>query len=1386
MSPRTSTRTGTVSGRGIRRPPVVSVADQHADWLRLLRPDGPFLTVSVLSDAMEQGLDVVPAETTARLRQAWLEVQAAPDLLRPAWVDLIFTELLRWPAGVLAADGLLPDELRSWGGEQARPDAVVYGPDPASGRAERLLVYRRRWDEPLTRATRDQPSMVEQAAMLCRRRGVPLALLTDGRFWVLVHAKPGGPTSTAIFDADLWLEEPALLRAFASLLGASRLLPPPVQPDGTSSASLTGLFERTANAQTQVTDTLGDQVRQAVELLVGEFARLDRESGGALLATVPERQIYRATLTVMMRLVFLLYAEEQRLLPVLDPVYSAGYAVAGLYTQLDELHQLHGDEIADRSPAAWPRLLALFTAVHRGCDHPDLRIPAYGGSLFDPATYPWLPALKVTDRVSHRILDALLLLKQRGRTPERLSYKGLGVEQIGHVYEGLLEYSCKKVDEPYVGLIGGLEPEIPLSLLEAEHAKGQDSFTAWLKKVSGASQAQLRKAFAYQPTTSEIGDLDSACDNNADLAARVRPFLGLLRRDLRDIPTVFPTGSVLFTQVGDRRATGTHYTPRPLAEEVVEHTLAPLVYSPGPADGAEPGVWQAKSWDELLKLKVVDPAMGSGAFLVSACRYLADRVLDAWERDGLPCEVEATVGSDYDRDSLHLHALRLVAARCLYGVDRDDMAVELAKLSLWLVTLAKDKPFGFLDHALRCGDSLVGLISESQVVAFHLDPERGRTLNNRLAGQIDELATSILTEVTELRERIEATTVNDPREAEEKAALLTRADNLTTRLRLAADAVAGAALSTAGKSEDAFDTRLTSIADEVMTALNGDATAEQTARTTIDGWLKGTSRPEPIRPLHWPLEFPEVMRRGGFDAVMGNPPFIGGKRISGALGTDLREYLKQRIANDKAGHADLCSYFLLRGHTVAFKGRVGIIATNTIAQGDTREVGLDQLYKKGWSVYRAVKSQPWSGTATLEVSLLWSGRPGSTERRVLDGIQVEEITPSLDARSRMSGNPRRLADNADRSFIGCYVLGKGFLLTPVAARHLIDKDPRNKKVIYPYLNGEDLNSSPDCSASRWVIDFNDMGEDEAASFPDCFEIVEQQVKPERQRRNSDDSFVLRKPLPQRYWQYADKRPALRRATIGLDRVIAIVLVSKYLTPMLVKTGQIFAHKLAIVADSRPAALCLLTSATHQAWTFFRSSTLETRLNYSPSDVYETFPRPKLTEQMEKVGEELHQFRSRLMLDRQLGLTDLYNFVHDPAEQDSEIQRMRELHVEIDEAVREAYTLDEEREPATREYEAKKASSALPAWSEIDLAHGFYDHGQGVRWSIGPQARLDVLDKLLALNFYRYEQEDKAGLHSGRKSTKGKRVKPAATQPASAQATTDSFDGALFQPPNTLF
>jgi len=1359
---------GRSAGRA-HRPAVSTPAEQHAEWLGLLSPDGPFLTVPVLVEAFPDGLDTVPDEVRDRIRRAWIEVQEAPDLLGPAWFDLILGELLRFPADVRGDGTSLPADVRAAG---LRPDVVIVGPQPGGGRATRLYVYRHDFGTPLTAARGDRPALTEQAAQLCRATGVPLALLTNGRHWALVHARPGESTGVGVFDADLWLEEPALLRAFATLLAAPRVLLPPTNADGTPSTSLAGLFARSAEARTQVTTTLGDQVRRAVELFVGELARLDRESGGALLAEASDREIYRGALTVLMRLVFLLYAEERRLLPITDPVYAQAYAASTLYGQLTALRDLHGDELIDRRTSAWPRLLALFTAVHGGCEHPDLRIPAHGGSLFDPARFPWLERAAVTDRVVFEMLDALLVLRHRGgRAAEQLSYSSLDVEQIGHVYEGLLEFSCRRVTEPYVGLLGRREPEVPLAELVERAGQGEAALRDWLAERCDLTARQLDRLLAATPGPAELAALHAACDNDADLAERVRPFWGLLRTDLRGLPTVFPAGSVLFTQFGDRRATGTHYTPRELAEEVVRHTLAPLCFAPGPAQGlTDEGVWRARSADELLRLKVLDPAMGSGAFLVSACRYLADVVVRAWERDGLPPDVAELVGANPSRDELLLAARRKVAAGCLYGVDRDDMAVELAKLSLWLVTLAKGKPFGFLDHALRCGDSLVGITSIDQLTAFHLDPATGRVLHAVLYNSVSERLHELVAEITELRESIESSVAEDVRDIADKSAKLARVEALTRSARLAADAVVGAALSTAVRPqrrpwdpqddsddpESTYDRRLVSINDDMHAVLDGSAPSqvENQLAEMISGWLRGP-RPEPIRPLHWPLEFPEVINQGGFDAVVGNPPFIGGQRLTGSIGHDVREFLVERVGRGRRGSADLCSYFLLRNLGVARQGRVGIIATNTIAQGDTREVGLDQAIDMGWTIYRANKSQPWPGTASLEVSLLWLGHAGDGEPRILDGRQVRGITPSLDARSRVTGNPYRLAANAEQSFIGSYVLGTGFLLEPEQAQALIAKDPRNKDVLFPYLNGEDLNTRPDCSASRWVINFHNWSEERAREYPDCFAIVEREVKPFRAANN-------RKVYRDYWWQYAEKRPAMQKAIGDLDRVLVIARVSSTAIATFVPTGQVLNEKIVVFATDQPAMLALLDSDIHIQWAWKYSATLKRDLQYTPSDCFETFPQPEPTERMDRIGEELDSYRRSLMLGRQLGLTKLYNLVHDERVTDPEIRRLREIHVEIDEAVTEAY-----------------------GWSDLTLGHGFHETRQGVRFTIDPAVQIEVLDRLLELNHQRYSEEGPKGAsHPRRKPPK--QAKNTSQNQTADDSLQPALDGGLFRLPDALY
>ncbi|MEW1862773.1 DNA methyltransferase [Streptomyces sp. NPDC088194] len=1381
-----------------RIPPKGSVptpAQQHEDWLRLLRPDGPFLSLPVLVDAFPQGLDTVPPETWERLRQAWAEVQEDPALLRSAWETFVLAELLGWRAPGLREGAAIPESLCAG---VNTPDAVLVGPGRSGGLAPRALFFLTAdWEGPLNRPRGEQPGLADRAAELCRAREVPLALLTNGREWALVHARPKEATTIAVFDADLWTEEPILARAFTSLLTASRVVRPPLDAEGKPSDSTAGLFARTADAQSEVTDTLGRQVREAVSLLVAEVSRLDRESGGDLLRGVPAKQVYEGALTVMMRLVFLLYAEEQRLLPSWDKLYRDSYAVGPLHDELAKAQNLHGDELGDRVEATWPRLLAVFAAIHGGSTHDQLWIPPYGGSLFDPSRFPWLVQAKVTDRVVYEILDALLTLRARRgfKGKERLSYKGLDVEQIGHVYEGLLEYGCHWAEEPYVGVSFGRDRkyEAVLPLARLEEWSAARTIADQVAAAAGAKPATVEAAQATSGTVTV--ELETACGSDPVLVERAAAFSGLYGTDLRGEPKVWPAGSVIIVRSGNRRDTGTHYTPKALAEEVVEHTLAPLCFSPGPAEGAETGVWRAKKAEELLKLRVLDPAMGSGAFLVSACRYLADRVVEAWLREAeLPPEIARDVDRD-DHEQLHQIARRLVADQCLYGVDRDPMAVELAKLSLWLVTLAKGRPFSFLDHALRCGDSLIGVIDVRQVRQFHLDWQ-DRQLSPEVARALENTE-SLLSRAAELRRQIESTAVTDIRVVRDKAKLLAQAEALSGKLRLAADAVVGAALAAEGISDEeaseitgeenvggargaarfrdakedaksrAYRYRLEAVAGLVATALGDDesaaevaaAQAQAQAQAIVAGWLNGP-RAEAVRPLHWPLEFPEVMGGGGaagFDAVVGNPPFMGGLKITGVHGHAYREYLVNRLASGTRGHADLCAYFLLRNLSIAPGRRTGIIATKTIAQGYTKEVGLEQATTNGWTVSRANRSQPWPGTANVEVALVWLAQNlGSTEAVSLDGKHVDGITPLLTARTQATGKLHHLVENENRAFIGSYVLGSGFLLEPEQAQELMEKNSANKDVLFPYFNGDDLNQRTGAPARRWVINFRGWSTEEASRYEDVFAIVEREVKPLRAKNK-------RPARRDRWWQFAERAPQLYESIADLEQVIVIGQTTSTQLPALMPSASVFDQTLIVFPTDSHAELAFRSSEFQFWWTVRYGPTRTADLRYTPTTCCAPLPAPELNEELVSLGRAMETLQKRVGL----ALTPLSQSIHSPKETASDIIALRDLHRRIDHAVLASYNWD------------------------IDLEYGFHETRRGTRYTMSPRAQTKALDLLLQLNHARYEEEVKRGEHTpeakrrraAARKAKGK-TRAATRNSSAAQGHFD--EGTLFAQPDALF
>jgi hypothetical protein len=390
-------------------------------------------------------------------------------------------------------------------------------------------------------------------------------------------------------------------------------------------------------------------------------------------------------------------------------------------------------------------------------------------------------------------------------------------------------------------------------------------------------------------------------------------------------------------------------------------------------------------------------------------------------------------------------------------------------------------------------------------------------------------------------------------------------------------------------------------------------------------------------------------------------------------------------------------------------GTLGLIATNTVAQGDSREVGLDAMVAGGFTITRAIQSRSWpAATANLEYAAVWGtlGPVAEEVTRVADDAPVRRISTLLEPAGRVEGNPAQLLENRGIAFQGCIVLGMGFVLDPAEAQEWIATDARNAEVLAPYLNGEDLNSSPDSSASRWVIDFSDLSESEAATYALPFARVCDLVKPERAGK---PKAVREAP----WWQFLRTRPALRRAMAGLPEVLVIALVSKTVMPMRVPATQVFSHKLGVFATDSWSDQALLSSNLHWVWTVKYTSTMRADINYSPSDVFLTFPRPKPTPALEEIGRTLDVERTEILLRRNLGVTKLYNLVNDPDVRDvadRDIARLRQIHAEID-----------------------AASLAAYGWGGFPLRHGFHTYRQLTRWSVSPSVRVELLDLLLEEN-----------------------------------------------------
>lgn len=1250
----------------------------HRAWIGLVQPDGIVASPAALVDAGLAPDPLANGETDALRRLCGLppekprerEVPVAPRFIVHEHLARVFTEVLGCDAGWLHGTSAQPFEKGSSGLERVLPEFnaevlapsyALRNPNTATRHRDRpwlclLKEYPRGWslDDPHGAHTETHwvASPMAKFERLLRETDVPLGVISNDEELRVLYAPPGEGAGVMTFPVEVLLgaEGETVLGALVMLLGRARWFDnTPDEPGAALDKQfLPRVLAESRRFQNNVSTKLSGQVLDALWELLRGFQAAHDASGGALLRdwiTEHPDEIYGALLAVLLRLVFLLYAEDRDQLPA-KGFYPTSYGVRSLFEKLRDDEGRHPDTMALRQ-GAWARLLATFRLVHGGGGHDDTVLPPREGALFSPDTHPLLEgrprgssfqpgealdAPAISDHVVLRVLERLLRVDK-----EDLSYKTLGVEELGSVYESIMGFTV----ETTAGRSLALKPDDVVVDLDALLKTPGDEREKWLKaradvKLTGKGVAEAVRAA-------------STVDALADALAKTRS---------TRTPAVVAPGTLVLQPTEERRRSGSHYTPRTLTGPIVEKTLAPVLAALG----------EHPTHPQILSLKVCDPAMGSGAFLVAACRALGDRLYTAWQRDGgagKPTEV-AKITPDVDE---RVVARRLVAQHCLYGVDKNPFAVDLARLSLWLETLAKEHPFTFLDHALRDGDSLVGA-TRAQIERLSLD-EPSAKKKGQAQVQLSFLQSIVangVKEAVEKRTAIRALALSD--DTAEKRRLLDDARHAIDEAKRAGDALVATFF--AGKNAAERKAKLQSLYDDLDVM-----PTEQMRHDAFERASRGLT----LRPLHWELEFPEVFTRDnpGFDCVVGNPPFMGGVRISEKLGQDYVEFLFGAFPGT-GGQVDLVAFFFrLAFWTLRPGGSFGLIGTNTIAQTDTRESGLTWICTHGGTIYEARRRYRWPGIASVLVSIVHVIKGEYTQECLLDGKRERRISAYLFSAGGDTAPSKITGQTEKESFLGSMIGGIGFTFDDAnpeatsseAMRRILDDEPSNRSHVFPFIGGEEINTSPSQTFRRYIINFGDMTEAQARRWPGLMAIVEAKVKPYRLQVKRDAHRL-------RWWQYGDRRSELYEKISSMDRALVCSQVSAHFCFAWQPTNRVFAHTLNIFAHTEDSFFAVMQSRVHEIWARFFASSLEDRLRYTASDCFETFPFPdgwRTSTTLEDIGKRYYEHRAALMVrdeNDQFGLTEMYNRFHDPQNEDEGIAQLRTLHEEMDRAVLDAY------------------------------------------------------------------------------------------------------------------
>ena len=1184
----------------------------HLEWLGFVRPTGLVVSAPALVRAGAI-LDRRDAEGQRLLRSCVAE--RVFDAKEGAVAHLsdfrAFAEsVLGWSFSPKGYSGTtecpIPPELKvplPDYGETLRLDFAVRELEPKDGASPwQLLVRVIEAGEDFDRVVRGRGQLEAsphgRMERLLRQTGVPAGLLFNGRALRLVSAPRGESSGWLDFRVGEMIQTAGrpISTALRLLLGQARLLSLP------RAQRLAALLDASRKFQNEVSEKLAEQVLHALYELLRGFQAAHDESKSELLreplAQHPD-EVYRALLTVILRLVFLLYAEERDMLPE-DETFLRYYSLAGLYERLREDAALFPDTM-DQRHGAWAQLLVLFRMIYDGAESGAMRLPKRHGVLFDPDRFAFLEgrpsggARQVHERIEvpwvpdgtiYRALEKLLVLDG-----ERISYRALDVEQIGSVYETMMGFR--------------------------------------LETATGRSVAIKAQKKHGAPTA-------------VDLEALLAELAGKREKWIKD-----------------------------RTDPKVSATIKKVV-----AAAATVEAWRA--------------------------------------HDEVP-----TIPPDEDEV---IFARRLIAQRCIYGVDKNPVAVDLAKMSLWLFTLAKDHALTFVDHALRHGDSLVGL-SRKQIEALHWHPAspilKGLGVREPLEA------------VTTLRKRIRQ--ANESVSDRELRDLWDQAQSELGKVRLLGDLVMAAFFD--GEKPKERERKRDGYVSEIVSS-----GAEQ-----YRGWLEERRHARrPLAPFHWEIEFPEVFaERRGFDAVVGNPPFLGGSKISTSLGASYLAYLLQAHPGT-TGNADVVAFFFRTSFdNLRPSGSMGLIATNTITQGDTRRAGLKEIARRGGQIFAAIRRTRWPGLAAVVISVVHVYKGRYEGQRVLNLKPAVTITSYLFPRGG-NEDPERLVANRDVVFKGSSPNGAGFVLAESEALTLGLHEQRQRKVILPYLTGEDLYDTPDQSATRFAICFGEMTFEEASRWPLVVKHLEATVRLQRMS-NKDPK------LRETWWLYERYRPELYRRIVSLHQVLASSRVGEHLSLARVTSRQVFADALNVFTLNSHASFAILQSRPHEIWARFFGSSLEDRLRYTPTDCFETYPFPKNWESdpgLEAAGKVYYEFRSALMVRNNEGLTKTYNRFHDPDESDADILKLRELHAAMDRVVLDAYGWSD----------IKTDCEFLLDYEIEEDERGNKKKPWRYRWP--DEVRDEVLARLIELNAERAKEEARSGAvatKKGRKKVPAKRA-----------------------------